>query len=185
MRATASSQGGSGTFTSLTVSSSLNLSFGTANGVAYLDGSKNVTTGTSLVFDGNNFASGGVNPSSTTNTYRSLEVGKQGTGIISFFQAQGALAVNYANLSNADKFAGTGYAGLFQFNAGAWQLFTTTASGTAGNAATLLQVMNSSTGGVMTFNQYSASTPTFTAGCKYLVVDSSGVIKVSALGPAS
>lgn len=42
--------------------SSLTLSGGTANGVAYLNGSKVLTTGSALVFDGTNLAIGNANP---------------------------------------------------------------------------------------------------------------------------
>jgi hypothetical protein len=41
-----------GAFTTLSASSTVTLSGGTANGVAYLDGSKVLTTGSALVFDG-------------------------------------------------------------------------------------------------------------------------------------
>jgi len=43
---------GTGSFTDLTVSGNLTLSGGTANGVAYLNGSKVLTTGSALTFDG-------------------------------------------------------------------------------------------------------------------------------------
>jgi hypothetical protein len=45
-------------FTNLNVSNNLTLSGGTANGVLYLNGSKVATSGTALVFDGNNLAVG-------------------------------------------------------------------------------------------------------------------------------
>ena len=43
-------------FSSITLSGSLTLSGGTANGITYLNGSKVVTSGTALTFDGTNFA---------------------------------------------------------------------------------------------------------------------------------
>ena len=48
-----------GTFTTLSASSTFTLSGGTANGVLYLNGSKAVTSGTALVFDGTNFSTTG------------------------------------------------------------------------------------------------------------------------------
>ena len=45
-----------GAFTTLTTSSTVTLSGGTANGVAYLNGSKVLTTGSALTFDGTNLA---------------------------------------------------------------------------------------------------------------------------------
>jgi hypothetical protein len=47
-----------GSFTTLLVSSTFTLSTGTANGVPYLNGSKIVTTGTALAFDGTNLTLG-------------------------------------------------------------------------------------------------------------------------------
>jgi len=52
--------GGTSSVTSETVSGNLTLSGGTANGVAYLNGSKVVTTGSALTFDGTNFATTGT-----------------------------------------------------------------------------------------------------------------------------
>ena len=51
-----------GAFTTTTVSTSETLSYGTANGVAYLNGSKVLTTGSALTFDGTalNFSSGTI-----------------------------------------------------------------------------------------------------------------------------
>jgi hypothetical protein len=48
-----------GSFTTLTASSTTTLSGGTANGVAYLNGSKVVTTGSALTFDGSQLGIGG------------------------------------------------------------------------------------------------------------------------------
>jgi len=50
--------GGTASVTTLTASSTTTLSGGTANGVAYLNGSKVVTTGSALQFDGTNFLVG-------------------------------------------------------------------------------------------------------------------------------
>ena len=47
-----------GAFTTLSASSTVTLSGGTANGVAYLNGSKVLTTGSALVFDGTNLGIG-------------------------------------------------------------------------------------------------------------------------------
>jgi hypothetical protein len=49
-----------GAFTTLTTSSTVTHNGGTANGVAYLDGSKVLTTGTALTFDGTNIAAAGL-----------------------------------------------------------------------------------------------------------------------------
>jgi hypothetical protein len=52
-----------GVFTTLSASSTVTLSGGTANGVAYLNGSKVLTTGSGLVFDGTNLGIGTSSPS--------------------------------------------------------------------------------------------------------------------------
>ena len=53
-------QSGNGSFVDLTVSGSMTLSGGTANGVLYLNGSKVATSGSALTFDGTNFATTGT-----------------------------------------------------------------------------------------------------------------------------
>ena len=50
---------GTGAFTTLSASGTITLSGGTANGILYLNGSKAVTSGTALTFDGTNFATTG------------------------------------------------------------------------------------------------------------------------------
>ena len=50
----------SGAFTTLSASGNITASGGTANGVAYLNGSKVLTTGSALTFDGTNLATTGV-----------------------------------------------------------------------------------------------------------------------------
>jgi hypothetical protein len=56
--------GAAGNFTDLTASGSVTLSGGTANGVAYLNGSKVLTTGSALTFDGTNLGIGTSSPTS-------------------------------------------------------------------------------------------------------------------------
>jgi hypothetical protein len=51
-----------GAFTTLAASGAVTLSGGTANGVAYLNGSKVLTTGSALTFDGTNLGVGLTNP---------------------------------------------------------------------------------------------------------------------------
>jgi len=58
-------------------SGSLTLSYGTANGVAYLNGSKVLTTGSALKFDGTALAIGSVTPSTWM-----LDVKSAGTGVV-------------------------------------------------------------------------------------------------------
>jgi hypothetical protein len=51
-----------GSFTTLTTASTVTLNGGTVNGVAYLNGSKNLTTGSALTFDGTNLGIGTSSP---------------------------------------------------------------------------------------------------------------------------
>ena len=61
-----SAYSGAGAFTTLSASSTVTLSGGTANGVTYLNGSKVVTSGSALTFDGTNFAVGTNSPVANT-----------------------------------------------------------------------------------------------------------------------
>jgi hypothetical protein len=62
-----------GAFTTLSANSTVTLSGGTENGVAYLNGSKVLTTGSALVFDGTNLGVGTASPS-TYSAYTKLSV---------------------------------------------------------------------------------------------------------------
>jgi hypothetical protein len=59
-----------GSFTTTTIGTSETLSYGTANGVAYLNGSKVLTSGSALSFDGTNF---GLGAAWTTNPLRTAQ----------------------------------------------------------------------------------------------------------------
>jgi len=67
-----SNTSGAGVFTTLSVSGAVTLSGGTANGVAYLNGSKVLTTGSALTFDGTNLGLGGTNNSYGSQTTMTL-----------------------------------------------------------------------------------------------------------------
>ena len=67
--------------TTLTTSSTVTHNGGTANGVAYLDGSKVLTTGSALVFDGTNFSTTGTIKGSTTIGVGAATPSTSGAGI--------------------------------------------------------------------------------------------------------
>ena len=72
-----------GAFTTLSASSTTTLSGGTANGVAYLNGSKVVTTGSALTFDGTTLATTGkfgITGSGSVPTSTAIEIGTNGAG---------------------------------------------------------------------------------------------------------
>ena len=77
-----------GNFTTLTTSSTVTHNGGTANGVAYLDGSKVLTTGTALTFDGTYFT---VGASSTTGDYKAF-IQKAGGELLGLNASSGTLA---------------------------------------------------------------------------------------------
>jgi hypothetical protein len=68
-----SAYNGAGAFTTLSASSTVTLSGGTANGVAYLNGSKVVTSGSALTFDGTNLSVGAAGSSSTWGKFVSVD----------------------------------------------------------------------------------------------------------------
>lgn len=74
-----------GAFTTLSASSTVTLSGGTANGVAYLNGSKVVTSGSALTFDGTNLGVGVASPQAKIHATGTIKVA---TG-----NAQGILAL--------------------------------------------------------------------------------------------
>jgi len=70
------------------ISGAVTLSGGTANGVAYLNGSKVLTTGSALTFDGTNFT---VGASSTTGDYKAF-IQKSGGELLGLNASSGTLA---------------------------------------------------------------------------------------------
>ena len=136
--------------TTLTTSSTVTHNGGTVNGVAYLDGSKVLTTGSALVFDGTNLGLG-VTPSASTSNYRTLQIGSSGAKYSIFGQRVAGNAETFVGWNayggNNTTTVGTGY---YYTNTGdAATLYTqtdnhrwwTAPSGTAGNAITFTQSM--------------------------------------------
>ena len=125
--------------TTLTTSSTVTLNGGTANGVAYLNGSKVLTTGSALVFDGANLGLG-VTPSAWSQG-RAIELINPGYG---FWNGSGSPASMYmlanAYFNSGFKYGGTGQASHYYQYQGA-HVWSTAASGTAGNAITFTQAM--------------------------------------------
>jgi hypothetical protein len=117
-----------GAFTTTTVSTSETLSYGTANGVTYLNGSKVLTSGSALVFDGTNlgvgvtptykvdvsgtFSSNGVTPAarlvnSSANGYGILRLeGTSRGGVVDFYNGATAQASIAGQAGNIQFYAG-------------------------------------------------------------------------------
>ena len=176
-----------GAFTTLSASSTTTLSGGTANGVAYLNGSKVVTTGTALTFDGSNFAVTGGLITGTKGSSNGLTIGDVSTNSNALLRLQGTSAgYNFllANNLNVGGFeitpstatGGTTYSnpvysvtglGLHKWFNGTTQAMTLDASGNLGVGATSpsakLHVTTGSTGVQALFSN-SSGTPTVAIG---------------------
>jgi hypothetical protein len=114
---------------------------GTANGVAYLNGSKVLTTGSALVFDGSNLGVG-VTPSAWGSGYRAVMVNPSSAGPLALASAgdEGIISVNAYN--NAGwKYVSTGIASTYYMQTGGTHRWYNAPSGTAGNAITFTQAM--------------------------------------------
>jgi hypothetical protein len=115
------------------------LTAGTANGVTYLNGSKVLTSGSALVFDGTNLGLG-VTPSAWGSSYKCLEVG----GVVSYFSSAnqyfGMYANAYRNSGGSLIYTTTGVSSGYLQDLGAHKWFSA-ASGTAGNAISFTQAM--------------------------------------------
>jgi len=141
--------------TTLTTSSTVTHNGGTANGVPYLDGSKVLTTGSALVFDGANLGVG-VTPSAWRSTFKALQI--LGTATLSSNNNTTVyLGSNwYSNSSNQDVYTVTGAAGIYAISAGL-HVWYNAPSGTAGNVATFTQALTLNTNGVLALQGASTS----------------------------
>jgi hypothetical protein len=90
----------------LAIGGSLTNSAGTANGVAYLNGSKVLTTGSGLVFDSSGNLGLGVTPSAWSASYKAISIGFAGGG-----QFAGGTGNTQTLLSANLVFTGTGATG--------------------------------------------------------------------------
>jgi hypothetical protein len=121
----------------LSVSGTATLSGGTANGVTYLNGSKVITSGSALQFDGTNLGLG-VTPSAWGSIFKAIDVG----ATASFAGSTGG-----ANVFNNAWWNGTSY--VYKTTAPAARylqsdnehLWFTAPSGTAGNTITFTQAL--------------------------------------------
>jgi hypothetical protein len=92
-----------GAFTTLSASSTVTLSGGTANGVAYLNGSKALTSGSALTFDGTNlFTTGSLLLGGVASTGSTGEIGLANAKAIRFRNAANSAFLNalYVDGSN-------------------------------------------------------------------------------------
>lgn len=149
------STSGAGTFTDLTVSGSATFSGGTANAVAYLNGSKVLTTGSALTFDGSqlsvNGGAGGIPLSLNANT----------GGNTNLFFSEGGVAKWYLR-----NITGNGGFSFYDVNAGSESIRLTATGlgiGTSSPAAKL-DVAGDYKEGVVTANTGTAYTISLASG---------------------
>ena len=95
-----------GSFTTTTIGTSETLSYGTANGVAYLNGSKVVTSGSALTFDGTNLGVGTASPASKLQVggsgfFTSRSVPSTGVGTEIYYDGTSAGWIGYNRTTSA------------------------------------------------------------------------------------
>lgn len=98
----------------------------------------------------------GVSAPSAWSVGKAVEVGFPGTGI--WGDSVGVTDfMSNVYYNSGYKFAGTGYATIYEHDSGAHKWFTSSASGTAGNAATMLAKMSLSATGTLLVNGLSVA----------------------------
>jgi hypothetical protein len=128
----------------LAVAGTLSNSAGTANGVAYLNGSKVLTTGSALVFNGTNLGVG-VTPSAWHSSYKAVELVGSWAALSS---NDGFGTAHLSSNSYATSTSAWAYVAASSYRATRYQMgidgihaWYTSAAGTAGNAITFTQAM--------------------------------------------
>ncbi len=121
-----------------TFSSNPVLDAGTANGVAYLNGSKVLTTGSALVFDGTNLGLGVTPATYSGSGVLGFNIANTGNGVIG--NSSNVWVSNNVSFNSGFKYARTAAATLYNQSGGA-HVWSYAASGTAGNAITFTDAM--------------------------------------------
>jgi hypothetical protein len=112
--------------------------------VAYLNGSKQLTTGSALVFDGTNMGLGNA-PYVWLSSFRSLDIGS--TASFAYFNSSAYVYNNtYYTTGSSQVYKTTGYAQSYIQNSTGQHVWQIAPSGTAGNAITFTQAMTLQTG---------------------------------------
>lgn len=145
--------GGTAT-TALSISSSQVVSFtnnptysgGTANGVAYLNGSNVLTTGSALVFDGTNLGLGVTPPSFASGT-KGISVLGTGNNVWAYSASDYYLTQN-AYFGSGWTYASTAAASTYRQSGGV-HYWNVAASGTAGSAISFTQAMTLNASGYL------------------------------------
>jgi hypothetical protein len=126
---------------------------GTANGVAYLNGSKVLTTGSALVFDGTNLGLGA--PSAWGGSYKALQANRASLSSVGGTVFLGA---NFYNNGTSSTYIATDFASLYGMADGQHRFYNAPA-GTAGNAITFTQAMTLNASGQLGIGTTSPTNP--------------------------
>jgi hypothetical protein len=113
-------------------------SAGTANGVLYLNGSKEATSGSALTFDGTNLGLGVV--STTWSNGASIKLKSNGAGVSSLGQIDSNIFSN-AYYDSGWKYFTSAKASVFENGSGSFLFKATPSAGTANNAITFTTLM--------------------------------------------
>ena len=109
----------------------------------------------------------GVGGAASAWQYTALSVGFGGSAVSSDAVDKVQLGANFYRGSGADRFTGTGFATLYQQNAGAHVWFRSSASGTAGNAIPFTQAMTLDASGNLALGATSTLRPFYVAKTGY------------------
>jgi hypothetical protein len=135
-----STDGGSELFGSGSIGGSLTLTSGTANGVTYLNGSKVLTSGSALTFDGSNLGLG-VTPSAWNADYKVEQIGSTSSFYGRVASAQTGIGENfYRDAGGTFRYITSNQVSRLELDSGAFYWYTA-GSGTAGNAISFTQAM--------------------------------------------
>ena len=147
-----STDGGSELFGSGSIGGSLTLTSGTANGVTYLNGSKVLTSGSALTFDGSNLGLG-VTPSAWNSAFKTEQVFNSHIASTGNDVFVGSNA--FYNSGGSWRYIASATASQYYQDAGS-HVWRTAPSGTAGNAISFTQAMTLDASGNLLVGKTSA-----------------------------
>ncbi len=164
-----------GAFTTVAASGAVTLSGGTANGVTYLNGSKVLTSGSALTFDGTNLGVGIATGSAKLHLYGSGQIGivessgnytTTGSGYIRWKDVSGNAAfVGYGgNANNFDIYNALNGAVTFSTNATEGMRLTSTGLGIGTSSPSVKLSVASGATGVQGLFSHTSGTPTIAIG---------------------